>query len=85
LALARAIGKANLTFESQVTLAWFAGEEQGLFGSHAYAAKLKLEKREVALQIQADMLAYHVVSLLACLFKMDTDREARRDTSTCTS
>lgn len=62
LAIARAIAKGKIAFHSRVTLAWFAGEEQGLYGSHAYAAKLRESKTEVALQIQADMLGYHAVS-----------------------
>jgi hypothetical protein len=37
LAIARAIGKMGIKFDKDVTLAWFAGEEQGLLGSRAYA------------------------------------------------
>ncbi|KIR40601.1 aminopeptidase [Cryptococcus deuterogattii 99/473] len=37
LSLARAINSQGIVFEKAVTLAFFAGEEQGLLGSHAYA------------------------------------------------
>lgn len=37
LSLARAISNQGIVFEKAVTLAFFAGEEQGLLGSHAYA------------------------------------------------
>lgn len=37
LQVARAIGKLGIKFEKKVTLAWHAGEEQGLYGSHYFA------------------------------------------------
>lgn len=37
LSIARAIGKTGITFKSNVELCLFAGEEQGLLGSKAYA------------------------------------------------
>jgi Zn-dependent M28 family amino/carboxypeptidase len=40
LAIARAIYKKKVQFDLDVELVAFAGEEQGLFGSHAYASKL---------------------------------------------
>lgn len=39
LGLARAIGSQGVRFERPVVLAFFAGEEQGLLGSHAYASE----------------------------------------------
>jgi Zn-dependent M28 family amino/carboxypeptidase len=39
LGLAQAIGKMDVRFEKPVVLAFFAGEEQGLLGSHAYASQ----------------------------------------------
>lgn len=44
---------------AQATLAFFAGEEQGLLGSHAYAQKLFQSNATVLIQVQSDMLAYH--------------------------
>jgi len=37
LAIAEAIASQKIEFEGNATLAFFAGEEQGLLGSHAYA------------------------------------------------
>jgi Zn-dependent M28 family amino/carboxypeptidase len=37
LAIARTIGRKGLSFRSNVELVAFAGEEQGLIGSRAYA------------------------------------------------
>jgi hypothetical protein len=42
LAVARAIGASGISFNKSVTLAWFAGEEQGLLGSHAYAGAWRI-------------------------------------------
>lgn len=39
LAIAEAIKDANVTFKKEVILAFFAGEEQGLLGSAAYASE----------------------------------------------
>ncbi|KAK1924197.1 putative aminopeptidase [Papiliotrema laurentii] len=60
LAVAQAIGKAGVQFEKKVVLAFFAGEEQGLLGSHAHAEKLYNANETVLYHVQADMLAYHV-------------------------
>lgn len=60
LGIANIIGKTNVTLQKPLILAFFAGEEQGLFGSHAYATKLRKEHASVLINIQADMLAYHV-------------------------
>ena len=64
LAIAQAIHRTRLSssFHLPVELALFAGEEQGLLGSKAYAKELKKADREIALMIQADMLAYRVPS-----------------------
>lgn len=59
LGVAEAIKSQQVEFERSVTLAFFAGEEQGLFGSHAYAEYLHGINATVLLHIQADMLAYH--------------------------
>jgi Zn-dependent M28 family amino/carboxypeptidase len=40
LAIARAIYRKKVKFEVDVELVAFAGEEQGLLGSHAYASKM---------------------------------------------
>jgi hypothetical protein len=39
LGIAQAIAKQNVRFQKPVVLAFFAGEEQGLLGSHAYASE----------------------------------------------
>ena len=59
--VARAIARSGVEFEHTVVLAFFAGEEQGLLGSHAFAEKLHEDNATVLLHVQADMLAYHVV------------------------
>lgn len=41
LSIARAISKKGIRFHSNVELVAFAGEEQGLLGSKAYASKNK--------------------------------------------
>lgn len=47
LSLARAISNQGIVFEKAVTLAFFAGEEQGLLGSHAYAGASEWHCRAV--------------------------------------
>jgi hypothetical protein len=59
LAIARAIAKRGVQFHSNVQLVAFAGEEQGLVGSRAYARQLRQLDANITLMIQADMLAYH--------------------------
>ncbi|KAI5449256.1 hypothetical protein NCC49_005172 [Naganishia albida] len=59
LAIAEAIKDAKVTFKKEVVLAFFAGEEQGLLGSAAYAKSLHEANATVLLQTQADMLGYH--------------------------
>jgi len=60
LAIARVIAEQGIRFPGyDIELVAFAGEEQGLRGSNAYARQLREQGRDVALMIQADMLAYH--------------------------
>ncbi|KAH8830264.1 Zn-dependent exopeptidase [Flagelloscypha sp. PMI_526] len=59
LGIAKAIRFKRLRFKSHVELALFAGEEQGLLGSRAYAKELRAAGKDVTFMIQADMLAYH--------------------------
>ncbi|KZT61658.1 Zn-dependent exopeptidase [Calocera cornea HHB12733] len=59
LSIAHAIHSRKITFQRPVELVAFAGEEQGLLGSRAYAKELKAEDVDIALMIQADMLGYH--------------------------
>jgi Zn-dependent M28 family amino/carboxypeptidase len=61
LSIARAIGRKGVKFHSNVELAFFAGEEQGLLGSRAYALQLRKAGANVTLMVQADMTAYHAV------------------------
>ncbi|KAI0339172.1 Zn-dependent exopeptidase [Trametopsis cervina] len=58
LAIARAIGKKGITFTKNVELCTFAGEEQGLLGSRAYAEELRAAGADLTLMVQADMTAY---------------------------
>ncbi|KAJ7368683.1 Zn-dependent exopeptidase [Mycena albidolilacea] len=58
LAIARTIARKGIKFQSNVQLAAFAGEEQGLLGSKAYARKLRDIDANITVMIQADMLAY---------------------------
>ncbi|PFH51322.1 hypothetical protein AMATHDRAFT_142927 [Amanita thiersii Skay4041] len=58
LSIARTIARKGVKFHSNVELCAFAGEEQGLLGSKAYARQLREENVNVTLMIQADMLAY---------------------------
>ncbi|KAI0072175.1 Zn-dependent exopeptidase [Panus rudis PR-1116 ss-1] len=60
LAIARTIARKGVSFKKNVQLCLFAGEEQGLLGSNAYARELRRENANLTLMIQADMLAYHV-------------------------
>ncbi|KAL1406984.1 hypothetical protein Q8F55_006397 [Vanrija albida] len=60
LAVAEGIKQHKITFDKRVTLAFFSGEEQGLWGSHYWAKSLAEANATVVLQIQADMLAYRV-------------------------
>ena len=41
LSIARTIGSRGVLFKKNVQLVLFAGEEQGLFGSRAYAREFK--------------------------------------------
>ncbi|KAJ9105030.1 hypothetical protein QFC19_003661 [Naganishia cerealis] len=59
LAIAEAIKSTGVRFKKGVVLAFFAGEEQGLLGSAAYARSLHNANTTVLLQTQADMLGYH--------------------------
>ncbi|KAF8663445.1 hypothetical protein AX16_001015 [Volvariella volvacea WC 439] len=58
LGIARTISRKGVRFHSNVELVAFAGEEQGLLGSRAYAKLLREQEANVTLMIQADMLAY---------------------------
>ncbi|KAI5985696.1 hypothetical protein EDC04DRAFT_2873646 [Pisolithus marmoratus] len=60
LNIARRIKQTGITFRTNVELVVFAGEEQGLLGSKAYAKELRERDANIVLMIQADMLAYHV-------------------------
>ncbi|KAJ7631753.1 hypothetical protein B0H17DRAFT_1217765 [Mycena rosella] len=60
LAIARTIARKGIKFHSNVQLVAFAGEEQGLLGSKAYANKMRDIDANITVMIQADMLAYYV-------------------------
>ncbi|KAI1790877.1 Zn-dependent exopeptidase [Ganoderma leucocontextum] len=57
--IARAIASSGVVFRKRVQLVAFAGEEQGMVGSRAYAQELKKAGANITMMIQADMLAYH--------------------------
>jgi len=58
LSIARTIARKGVKFHSNVELCFFAGEEQGLLGSKAYARELRDAGANVTLMVQADMTAY---------------------------
>lgn len=58
LSIARTIASRKVKFHTNVELVAFAGEEQGLVGSRAYAHELRAAGANVTMMIQADMLAY---------------------------
>ncbi|KAJ3516283.1 hypothetical protein NLJ89_g1214 [Agrocybe chaxingu] len=58
LSIARTIARKGVKFHSNVELAFFAGEEQGLLGSRAYARELREAGANLTLMVQADMTAY---------------------------
>ncbi|EAU84320.2 aminopeptidase [Coprinopsis cinerea okayama7 len=58
LSIARTIGRKRLRFHKNVELVAFAGEEQGLYGSRAYARELRAQNASIVMMIQADMTAY---------------------------
>ncbi|RXK34926.1 hypothetical protein M231_07831 [Tremella mesenterica] len=60
LGIVEAISSQGLQFEKQLVVAFFSGEEQGLYGSHHFAKHLYEQNATVLLHIQADMLGYHV-------------------------
>jgi len=59
LGIAHVIARKHIAFKSNVELVAFAGEEQGLYGSRAYARDLRRDGADITLMIQADMLGYH--------------------------
>ncbi|KZS88805.1 Zn-dependent exopeptidase [Sistotremastrum niveocremeum HHB9708] len=59
LGIARTILRKKIEFKSNVELVAFAGEEQGLVGSRAYAKELREADADITLMVQADMIAYH--------------------------
>ncbi|KAG7097366.1 hypothetical protein E1B28_004716 [Marasmius oreades] len=59
LGIARAIKNNGVKFRANLELVAFAGEEQGLLGSKAYARELRAGNANIILMVQADMLAYH--------------------------
>ncbi|KIK67733.1 hypothetical protein GYMLUDRAFT_36484 [Collybiopsis luxurians FD-317 M1] len=58
LGIARTIARAGVKFHQNVEVVAFAGEEQGLYGSRAYARELRNSGANVTLMVQADMIAY---------------------------
>ncbi|KIP06642.1 hypothetical protein PHLGIDRAFT_106723 [Phlebiopsis gigantea 11061_1 CR5-6] len=59
ISIARAIARTGVTFKKNIQLCAFAGEEQGLLGSRAYAREMREKGADLTLMVQADMLAYH--------------------------
>lgn len=50
LAVVEAIRKGGVKFEKKVQVAFFSGEEQGLYGSHAYAGESSTTSNEICLR-----------------------------------
>ena len=63
LGLAQAIDKMNVKFEKPVVLAFFAGEEQGLLGSHAYASE---SERTIQCKYPTDGMLYRTTCKRKC-------------------
>ncbi|RUO96923.1 hypothetical protein BC936DRAFT_141250, partial [Jimgerdemannia flammicorona] len=55
---AHLIHQHSLSFDRTLQLVAFSGEEQGLFGSRAYARHLRDRHANVTVMLQGDMLAY---------------------------
>lgn len=60
LQIAKLFYEQNATFEFNIHFVAYSGEEQGLYGSAAYATQLVNEKVDVVGVINADMVAYRV-------------------------
>ncbi|KZT69425.1 Zn-dependent exopeptidase [Daedalea quercina L-15889] len=58
LAIARTIAHKGIAFRKNIQLVAFSGEEQGLYGSKAYAREMYELGANLTLMIQADMLGY---------------------------
>ncbi|OJA10128.1 hypothetical protein AZE42_09373 [Rhizopogon vesiculosus] len=59
LGIAHVIASTGIKFRSNVELVAFSGEEQGAFGSRAYAHEMRAKDANITIMIQADMLGYH--------------------------
>eukprot|EP01113_Clastostelium_recurvatum_P032397 TRINITY_DN4162_c0_g1_i2.p1 TRINITY_DN4162_c0_g1~~TRINITY_DN4162_c0_g1_i2.p1 ORF type:complete len:445 (+),score=86.26 TRINITY_DN4162_c0_g1_i2:140-1474(+) len=66
--LARILGNPEVRLPYTIQLAAFSGEEQGLFGSYAYADFVKENKADVVAMLQGDMLGYQSVPYLGLDF-----------------
>ncbi|KAH9837824.1 uncharacterized protein C8Q71DRAFT_563136 [Rhodofomes roseus] len=60
LGIAHTIARKGVTFRKNIQLVAFSGEEQGLYGSKAYAREMYELGANLTLMVQADMLGYHV-------------------------
>jgi len=60
LQIAKVFFELNATFDYTIHFITYSGEEQGLYGSAAYATQLVNEKATVVGVINADMIAYRV-------------------------
>jgi Zn-dependent M28 family amino/carboxypeptidase len=59
LQVAQYISSTNARFRKGVRLIAFSGEEQGLYGSKAYAKHAKAQNMSIAGMIQGDMLGFN--------------------------
>jgi len=58
LELARVFAQSGTKFNFTLRFASWSGEEQGLYGSRAYAAKVKAEGQNIIAALNADMIGY---------------------------
>lgn len=82
LSLARLFKAYNIRLKRTVQLAFFSGEEQGLWGSRAYAKRLRDENANVRFMLQADEVGYHAPGepmQIALPDKYDTIEAVRND------
>jgi hypothetical protein len=58
LEIARVLASSKVPFENTIEFCLWSGEEQGLYGSAAYAKQLASQKAQVVAYLNADMISY---------------------------
>jgi len=68
LQIAKAIFDTKASFETTLLLQLYCGEEQGLYGSRAYARDAVIDDMDIVGMFQADMIAYQAYAQPQCAF-----------------